>query len=456
MRCRSLLSILGLLSLFALPFLTATCAGSHAGLCPRTQPRRRLLPRRLRRRHPLLPRARRELRPHQDVQSRQVDPRRRIRDRRHLLARKPRASRRIQDRSRANWLTRAASPTHRPTTSPAPLRSSSTSTAACTPTRSPAASTPFSLPTSSSRRRATPKSTPSSNNVILVLWPTINPDGQNMVVSWYRRNLGTSFEVSPMPWLYQEYVGHDNNRDGYMLNMIESQVVTRTEIEYSPVIFYCQHQTAPFPARIWIPPFADPISSNISPYMRSWLNVVGTQMSAALQEQHLARSHLTGPIRQLVSRLPRLHPRLPQRDLLLHRDRPLPLRHAALLYRQRFPQALAGPESAHPLHRSLAGRMVASGRRREIHGRCFHVRARHLVRNTANSSSTTAGRPRTTTSSTSSTLRRSPTSCPIRRPTRPKPRSLRRSFSTTALKFTAPPAPSTPTASTIPPARGLS
>ena len=125
------------------------------------------------------------------------------------------------------------------------------------------------------------------NNVILVLWPTLNPDGQNMVVAWYRRNLGTQFEVSPMPWLYQEYVGHDNNRDGYMLNMTESQVVTRVGLEYSPVIFYCQHQTAPFPARIWIPPFADPISSNISPYMRSWLNVVGTQMSAALQEQHL-------------------------------------------------------------------------------------------------------------------------------------------------------------------------
>jgi hypothetical protein len=125
------------------------------------------------------------------------------------------------------------------------------------------------------------------NNVILVLWPTLNPDGQNMVVAWYRRNLGTSFEVSPMPSLYQEYVGHDNNRDGYMLNMTESQVVTRTEIDYSPVIFYCQHQTAPFPARIWIPPFADPISSNISPYMRSWLNVVGTQMAAALQQQHL-------------------------------------------------------------------------------------------------------------------------------------------------------------------------
>src|SRR5271156_4359324 len=128
------------------------------------------------------------------------------------------------------------------------------------------------------------------NNVILVLWPTINPDGQNMVVSWYRRNLGTQFEVSPMPWLYQEYVGHDNNRDGYMLNMIESQVVTRTEIEYSPVIFYCQHQTAPFPARIWIPPFADPISSNISPYVRSWLNVVGTNMAAYLNAHNMPGS----------------------------------------------------------------------------------------------------------------------------------------------------------------------
>src|ERR1700733_6734433 len=120
------------------------------------------------------------------------------------------------------------------------------------------------------------------NNEILLLYPTLNPDGQDMVVSWYRKNLGTRFEVSPMPWLFQDYVGHDNNRDGYMLNMKESQVVTKTELEFSPAIFYCQHQTAPFPARIWIPPFSDPISSNISQYVRSWFNVVGTDMTAYL------------------------------------------------------------------------------------------------------------------------------------------------------------------------------
>jgi len=67
-----------------------------------------------------------------------------------------------------------------------------------------------------------PEITEILNNVILILWFSINPDGQNMVVSWYRRNLGTPFEVSPLPWLYQEYVGHDNNRDGYMNNMLES------------------------------------------------------------------------------------------------------------------------------------------------------------------------------------------------------------------------------------------
>ncbi|MGB6783633.1 MAG: M14 metallopeptidase family protein, partial [Terracidiphilus sp.] len=125
------------------------------------------------------------------------------------------------------------------------------------------------------------------DNVVLMLWPTLNPDGQDMIVHWYRQNLGTQYEISPLPKLYQEYVGHDNNRDGYMLNMKEEQVVAKAEIDWSPDIFYCQHQTAPFPARIWIPPFSDPISSNISPYVRSWLNVIGTNMAAYLDAHNM-------------------------------------------------------------------------------------------------------------------------------------------------------------------------
>jgi hypothetical protein len=125
------------------------------------------------------------------------------------------------------------------------------------------------------------------NNVILVLWPTLNPDGQNEVVAWYRKNLGTSYEVSPLPDLYQEYVGHDNNRDGYMNNMLESQESTRSELEWNPEVFYCQHQTAPFPARIFIPPFVEPISSNIDPLMARWLSAYGIDMAAYLDEHDM-------------------------------------------------------------------------------------------------------------------------------------------------------------------------
>ncbi|WP_454828164.1 M14 family zinc carboxypeptidase [Pseudoxanthomonas wuyuanensis] len=140
------------------------------------------------------------------------------------------------------------------------------------------------------------------DNVILVLWPTLNPDGQDMVVDWYRKQVAdkrtvaeSSGEVNgmamlntgdpPMPWLYQEYVGHDNNRDGYMLNMIESQAIIRAEQEYSPAIWYSQHQVAPFPARIWVPPFADPISSNISPYVRMWTTNIGINMMSRFQKE---------------------------------------------------------------------------------------------------------------------------------------------------------------------------
>ena len=133
------------------------------------------------------------------------------------------------------------------------------------------------------------------DNVILMLWPTLNPDGQNEVVAWYRKNVGTPYEVSQLPDLYQEYVGHDNNRDGYMNNMIESQEVTRTELEWDPAVFYCHHQTAPFPARIFIPPFNEPISSNIHPLMARWLNLFGINMGAYLDEHQMPGAiHKTG------------------------------------------------------------------------------------------------------------------------------------------------------------------
>ncbi len=65
------------------------------------------------------------------------------------------------------------------------------------------------------------------DNVIFLLVPSLNPDGQMMVVDWYNKNLGTGFDGSPMPWLYQKYVGHDNNRDMYMFTQVESRLTAK-------------------------------------------------------------------------------------------------------------------------------------------------------------------------------------------------------------------------------------
>ncbi len=123
------------------------------------------------------------------------------------------------------------------------------------------------------------------DNVILLLWFSINPDGQDMVAEWYRSNLGTPYEVASMPQLYQKYIGHDNNRDGYMINMIESRVITRVAREWEPQILYNHHQTAPFPARIWIPPFAEPVSEHVHPLMWRTVNLIGMAMAQALEER---------------------------------------------------------------------------------------------------------------------------------------------------------------------------
>jgi len=122
-------------------------------------------------------------------------------------------------------------------------------------------------------------------DVILVLWFSINPDGQTMTSDWYYSNLGTPYEVAGAPFLYQKYIGHDNNRDGYMINQIESRTITRVDRHWEPQIIYNHHQSSPFPTRIWIPPFAEPVSPNVHPLMWRTVNLIGMAMAQALEER---------------------------------------------------------------------------------------------------------------------------------------------------------------------------
>jgi hypothetical protein len=122
-------------------------------------------------------------------------------------------------------------------------------------------------------------------NVIVMLWPTINPDGQQIVAEWYMKNVGTPYELSALPRLYQDYVGHDNNRDAYMLNMIESRVIEHTWRTWEPQIIYVQHQSGPFPTRIWLPPFSEPVGTDAPYLMSREVNMIGMAIAKGLEEK---------------------------------------------------------------------------------------------------------------------------------------------------------------------------
>ena len=124
------------------------------------------------------------------------------------------------------------------------------------------------------------------DKVVLLFLPCVNPDGMDLVVDWYKRNLGTSYETSPLPQLYSEYVGHDNNRDWFMFTQTETQNVGEIIYqEWFPQIVYNHHQGVPLPARVFIPPFDGPMNPNIPPLVMRGIQLVGSAMAQAFAEQ---------------------------------------------------------------------------------------------------------------------------------------------------------------------------
>jgi hypothetical protein len=128
--------------------------------------------------------------------------------------------------------------------------------------------------------------------VILLQVPVINPDGLDWIVHWYRRNVGTPFELAPLPHLYHKYAGHDNNRDWFMLNLEETRHVSRLLFEeWFPQIVYNQHQSPAFPARIFVPPYAEPLNPNIPAAVLEGIHLIGAAM-----KERFARENKPGVI----------------------------------------------------------------------------------------------------------------------------------------------------------------
>jgi hypothetical protein len=121
------------------------------------------------------------------------------------------------------------------------------------------------------------------NNTILLLVPSLNPDGLDIVTRWYRSTLGTKFEGTNPPELFQKYIGHDNNRDWYIFSQPETRAtVSQLHNVWHPEIVYDVHQQGAYASRMFIPPWLDPAEPNIDPILMQEMNALGASMAADL------------------------------------------------------------------------------------------------------------------------------------------------------------------------------
>ena len=122
------------------------------------------------------------------------------------------------------------------------------------------------------------------DNVIFLLVPSLNPDGQILVTDWFNQTLGTPYAGTSTPWLYHPYVGHDNNRDMYMFTQKESQLTAKLLWhDWFPAVWLDEHQMGGNGARIFVMPATDPINPNVDPLIYRWNGILGQSQAAALE-----------------------------------------------------------------------------------------------------------------------------------------------------------------------------
>ncbi len=121
------------------------------------------------------------------------------------------------------------------------------------------------------------------DGTVLLVLPSHNPDGTDLVAEWYRRQLGTPFEGTSPPVLYHPYVGHDNNRDWYMFTQPETRLTVRHLYHrWHPQIVHDVHQMGSRGARLFVPPYADPWEPNVDGALVAAANALGSHVASRL------------------------------------------------------------------------------------------------------------------------------------------------------------------------------
>lgn len=123
------------------------------------------------------------------------------------------------------------------------------------------------------------------DNLILVLVPSVNPDGQALVTEWNEKYRGTAFEGTSVPYLYHWYAGHDNNRDWFRLSLAESRVLTRELYSFwYPQLILEEHQMDSDGDRFYLPPLQDPPTPDVHPLLWRTVSWMGARTAMELEK----------------------------------------------------------------------------------------------------------------------------------------------------------------------------
>ncbi len=127
------------------------------------------------------------------------------------------------------------------------------------------------------------------DNTIILLVPSLNPDGVDIIKNWYDKTLGTPFEGTDPPELYHKYVGHDDNRDWYAFTQIETQLtVDKIHNEWHPQIVHDIHQQGEYGSRLFLPPYLPPVEPNVPQKLVEGYTELGNFMAKDLRGKGLA------------------------------------------------------------------------------------------------------------------------------------------------------------------------
>ncbi|HSM06627.1 MAG TPA: M14 family zinc carboxypeptidase [Longimicrobiales bacterium] len=125
-------------------------------------------------------------------------------------------------------------------------------------------------------------------NTVSILIPVFNPDGNILVTDWYNETVGTEYEGAGLPVLYHHYIGHDNNRDAFMQNTVESRYGAEILFrEWVPQGYIDHHQMGAYTARISLPPYAEPIRPDGDPLVWREMAWYGAHMAYKMDEADL-------------------------------------------------------------------------------------------------------------------------------------------------------------------------